>query len=224
MAHPQIIRARIEGEEFTLYYDYDQLEHQRLAKLTDGGKIEWFRLRMQFVFLQPLDRLYKVKSPAFRELNSTKASDHPHRSFVIASFSLLLNGVEALGSFLTPPNTNNWERFHRFIELYMKPWDVTVTKSPMGATKGMKTILWTHFRNGIAHGFCIDRGGIDNEADCSRWRVLCDEQGKPARLEIGPNAFYRDFRAGVDKFFDDMKNRKRCRQVFLARFREVYPT
>ncbi len=55
---------------------------------------------MQFVFLAPIERLFTAKSPAYRELNSTKPDDLPARSSVIASFSLLLNGIEALGSWL----------------------------------------------------------------------------------------------------------------------------
>ncbi len=100
MAHPQIVRAHIEGKDFTLYYDYDQLRDGKLSPLTEGGKIDWFRLRMQFVFLAPIERLFTAKSPAYRELNSTKPDDLPARSSVIASFSLLLNGIEALGSWL----------------------------------------------------------------------------------------------------------------------------
>ncbi len=101
MAHPQVARAHIEGKDFTLYYDYDQLRDGKLSQLTDDGKIEWFRRRMDFVFLEPLSRLYQGKTPAYRALNSTKQNDLPARSFVVPSFSILLNGVEALGSFMT---------------------------------------------------------------------------------------------------------------------------
>ena len=107
MAHPQIVRAHIEGKDFTLYYDYDQLRDGKLSRLTDDGKIEWFRLRMNFVFLEPLCRLYQGKTPAYRALNSTKQNDLPARSFVIPSFSVLLNGVEALGSFTTKRKSGN---------------------------------------------------------------------------------------------------------------------
>ncbi|MGZ3319150.1 MAG: hypothetical protein ACXU95_17905, partial [Isosphaeraceae bacterium] len=129
MAHPQIVRAHIEGNDFTLYYHYDQLRDGKLTRLSEDGRIDWFRYRMQFVFLEPIERLFTAKSPAYRELNSTKLDDLPARSFVIASFSLLLNGIEALGSFLTPKDARNRERFYAFIEKYMKPWGAA---SPMG--------------------------------------------------------------------------------------------
>src|SRR3989338_4130454 len=106
MAHPQIARAQINGQPFTLYYDYDQLREGKLSRLTDNEKIEWFRLRMNYVFLEPLKSLYGGRTPAYRALNSNKPDDLPNRSFVIATFSVLLNGIEALGAFLTSSQSN----------------------------------------------------------------------------------------------------------------------
>ena len=215
MAHPQITRAEIEGIEFTLYYDYDELRDRKLYRLTDAGKIKWFRLRVHFVFLEPLTRLYSGKTPAFRALNSLKKDEQPPSSFVIPAFSVLLNGIEALGSFLTASRKNR-VRFSIFIETYMKSWDTTVPKSPY-TIRNLKEILWKHFRNGIAHGFCIKRGGIDNEADTAPggWQVVDN------RLLVGPHAFFKDFRIAVDSFFRDAE--RVHPPTFLRRFREVYP-
>jgi hypothetical protein len=58
VAQPQIVRAHIEGKEFTLHYDYDQLRDGKLSQLTEGGQIEWFRLRVNYIFLEPMSRLY----------------------------------------------------------------------------------------------------------------------------------------------------------------------
>jgi hypothetical protein len=115
----------------------------------------------------------------------------------------------------------NRERFYAFIEKYMKPWGAV---SPMG-TATLKAILWDHFRNGIAHGFCIEHGGIDNKADTPPgWRVVTDASGTATHLEIGPNAFFRDFRRGVDLFFEEVKTDPVHRAAFLSRLQEVYPT
>ncbi|MFQ6019075.1 MAG: hypothetical protein ACE5KF_12880, partial [Kiloniellaceae bacterium] len=81
-----------------------------------------FRSRMDFVFLEPLRRLYGDKTTAYRELNSTKQNDLPARSFVIATFSVLLNGIEALGSFLTPPHSGKKDNFYAFLKAYMTSW------------------------------------------------------------------------------------------------------
>lgn len=220
MAHPQIPRTRIESIDFTLYYDYDQLRYRKLSRLTDDGKIQWFRHRMNFVFLEPLRRLYDVDSIAFRALNSTKKRGLPARSFVIPTFAVLLNGIEALGSFLTPPRnpakSRDYNRlnFFAFMSTYMKTWDKTEPKAPY-ATKDVKDILWTHFRNGIAHGFRIEGGGIDNEADAMRWRVV------NRRFQVGPNRFFSDFALGTESFFKDTPTIHRV--TFLRRFGEVYP-
>jgi len=210
MAHPQITRAQIEGIEFTLHFDYDQLRDRKLSRLSDEGKVEWFRLRMDYVFLTPLTSLYNGRTPAYRALNSMKQDDLPARSFVIATFSVLLNGIEALGSFMTATKARKRQNVFAFMSTYMPQWDM--------AKKGdVKELLWEHFRNGIAHGFCIEHGGIDNEADQTRWIEL------PESLHIGPNVFFKDFSKGVKRFFRDLKTVRQSREVFLRRFQRVYP-
>ena len=153
---------------------------------------------MEFVFLEPLTRLYSGRTPALRALNSLKKNEQPPSSFVIPAFSVLLNGIEALGSFLTASGSSQ-VRFYAFVETYMESWDTTVAKSPYATSNDLKEILWKHFRNGIAHGFCIERGGIDNEADADR--RAREEQRRRARRaacdpeEVGPCACGDDHRA-----------------------------
>lgn len=155
---------------------------------------------------------------AYRALNSMDQEDLPARSFVIAAFSILLNGIEALGSFITArPEDDKRANFFAFMTAYMKPWNKHIPNSPYAPLGDMKAILWEHFRNGIAHGFCIERGGIDNEADGPRWIV------GPNSLHIGPNPFFQDFRLGLDSFFADLNSDPGRSSTFLARFRQLYP-
>jgi hypothetical protein len=86
--------------DFTLFYDYDPLQGGKVSRLTDSGKIGRFRLRMDCAFLEPLRRLFNTRSKSFRELNSD--TEQPDICFGVAGFSILLSGVEALGSFLPP--------------------------------------------------------------------------------------------------------------------------
>jgi hypothetical protein len=202
--------------DFTLFYDYDQLQAGKLSRLTDSGRIEWFRLRMECVYLEPLRRLFDISSKAFRELNSD--TQRPYTYFGIASFSILLNGVEALGSFLPPLNSGNGvnrDRFVGFIQAYMNPWDITVEGTPY-ETNYLPDILWRHFRNGIAHGFVIEGGGIDPDADATRHLVV-----QSGHLEIGPNIFFGDFIRAAQAFSRDID--LTYRPSFLQRFRDVYP-
>jgi hypothetical protein len=218
MSHPQPARAEINGKPFTLYYDYDQLRDGKLTGLTEDEKIEWFRLRMNYVFLEPLTHLHRGKTPAFRDLNSIKQHDLPARSFVVPAFSVLLNGIEALGSFMTAkPRASKRANFYAFITTSMRRWCVRIPKSPYSPVNDLKGILWEHFRNGIAHGFCIEGGGIDNEADTEPkgWKVT------NGRLQIGPHAFFNDFVLGISSFFREVEAAHRA--TFLRRFRCVYP-
>lgn len=209
--------AQIEDQEFTLFYDYDQLRDRKLTQLTDDGQVEWFRLRMECVFLEPLRRIFDRESVAHRELNSSPEDDGPSRTVMIAAFSILLNGIEALGSFLTSTRTSNRDNFYAFITNYMRNWD-TIVSGTSYQTDCLPEILWKHFRNGVAHGFVIEGGGIDYEADETRWLV------RDRCLEIGPERFFDEFQTGVGAFIDDISNPKSNRRTrFMSRFREVYP-
>ena len=75
-------------------------------------------------------------------------------------------------------------------------------------TDKLVCILWNHFRNGIAHAFVIEKGGIEYEADFEKFRV------KNGRFEVGPIAFLKDF-------FDDIKSKHKSN--FISRFKEAYP-
>ena len=209
------IRAPIEGVDFTLFYDYDQLQDEKLSRLTDDGKITWFRLRMDCVFLEPLRRVFDTNSIVYREL---KSEEPPFRSFLIASFSILLNGVEALGSFLPPLKSTkreNRDNFVAFIKTYMRRWDINVAGTRY-QTNYLPDILWRYFRNGIAHGFVIKGGGIDYDADATQYLVR-----PKGYLEIGPLAFFSDFLIAARTFLTDIQSTYRT--SFLGGFRKVYP-
>lgn len=162
--------------------------------------------------MKPLTILF---DKSFEKENSKNGNG----TFTIMSFSILLNGVEALGSFLVPPGDKkdkngkyvqgiNKKCFLEFIKKYMSEWD----KNSIGDK------LWKHFRNGIAHAFVIENGGIDYGADLIRFRTT--EQGT---LEIGPQVFFKDFQEGLKCFFNDVRGKDKIRLVFLDNFREYYP-
>jgi hypothetical protein len=58
----------IEGMEFTLFYDYDQLRDRKLTELSEEGKIKWFGFRMEMVFLEPLRKIFNRESVAHKNL------------------------------------------------------------------------------------------------------------------------------------------------------------
>jgi hypothetical protein len=217
--------VEIEEMQFTLFYDYDQLRDGKLTRLSKGGKIKWFELRTEMVFLEPLRKIFNRKSVAHKELNSSPESNWPRAAVMTAAFSILLNGVEALGSFLNCSKTfvhehnrkrgKNYFAFREFIQRYMKDWDVLVQGTSYKFSY-LPEILWEHFRNGITHAFVVGGGGIEYDADPTRWKIKWG-----GYLEIGPISFFEDFLKGVNNFFEDAKANHTMN--FLQRFEAAYP-
>ena len=222
----EVGKKRIENDDFTLFYDYDELRDGKLSKLSVDGKIEWFRHRMKAVFLSPLRKLFDQTSDVHKQLNSPPNTEWPWSAFMTATFSILLNGVEALGSFLPYSKTfvhehnknrgKNYFRFRGFIQSYMPDWDVEIPGTSYQSSY-LPEILWDHFRNGIAHAFVVEGGGIEFEADPTRWKIKWGRY-----LEIGPIRFFEDFEKGVTNFFEDAKSK--YRKEFLSRFEVAYPS
>ena len=171
------------------------------------------------VFLEPLRKIFNKESVAHKELNSSPEADWPRAAVMTPAFSILLNGVEALGSFLVQENNRkrgkNDFAFREFIQAYMKDWDVKVQGTSYKSSY-LPEILWKHFRNGIAHAFVVEGGGIEYEADPQRWLIKWGNY-----LEIGPIRFFEDFQKGVTNFFEDANSKHLPN--FLSRFKKTYP-
>lgn len=133
--------ATIENIEFTLFYDYDQLRDRKLTKLNDEGKIEWLQARMEMIFLEPVRRIISDESQPHPVLHSSEHDPVPPRTAAILAFSIVLNGVEAVGSFITPAGGNG-QRFKTFMKSYMKKWDKSVKKTDYTDTS-LVSILWS---------------------------------------------------------------------------------
>lgn len=208
--------AIIEGIEFTLFYSYDQLgRDKKLSSLSDIGKIEWLERRMVMVLIEPLNRLLDRDSVAWKSLNSHASEEEPRRTVDIATFSILLNGVEALGSFLRPLDRKNKHNFIAFMSSYMANWNAEV--KIFGGSKKLPELLWKNFRSGIAHAFVIERGGIDFGLT-SNWEIQND------LLAVNPKLFYNDFLIGKSKLFEDAKETNSLNhKIFLKRFQDAYP-
>jgi len=225
----------IEDKEFTLFYDYDELRDGKLNLLSDGGKIEWFRYRMEAVFLSPLKKLFDRNSDVHKQLNSAPDAEWPWTAMITAAFSLLLNGIEALGSFLPEnktitkehynknKNSRNYFAFKQFIVNYMRDWDVSVKGTDYRDKEGLRyedvyipLILWDYFRNGIAHAFVVKGGGIEYEADKTGFLIKYD-----GYLEIGPIKFFQDFEKALENYFAEVREPYRTR--FISQFNKAYP-
>jgi hypothetical protein len=191
---------------------------------------------MEAIFLLPLKKLFDRDSDTHKQLNSAPNAEWPWTAMITAAFSLLLNGIEALGSFLPGNKTitkehyiknkksKNYFAFKQFIVNYMKDWDICVENTSYRNKEGQRyenvylpLILWDHFRNGIAHAFVVKGGGIEYEADEKGFLIKYN-----GYLEIGPIKFFQDFEKALENYFVEVRDRYRTE--FISQFNRAYPS
>lgn len=194
------MRKRIEGYDFELYKEYDKAN---LTKISYKGKVRWFEARVNLVLINPLSVLSNDK---YRQEIQNQGGD------ILLSFgTLVCNGIEALGGFLK--GKASYKSFRDFVITYMDHrWQL---QRPDGIPYWKA--LRDDFRNGLAHGFTIDKGGF--EASVNYFEM------KPYGLEIDEKLFYKDFKRGYEKYIDDLVNSMPISSLyrrFEKRFNEVF--
>jgi len=208
--------AKIEGYDCTLFYDYDCYRDMILPKLTDDGKIKWLELRMRMIFLRPLEVLFDRNSSAFHELESPSQDGSP-RTITLMAVSLLMNGIEALGSFLTNLKSMKKENFCAFMDQFMPDWTCQISSPQHGKQPvSLSKILWDDYRNGLAHSFAIGGAGVDAVQGKDKFKI----DGNTLQIDIWK--FFSDFKLAVDKMFSDVSASGTSRSHFLSRFADVY--
>lgn len=226
---PEIVLG-FPGDPFTLFYDYDQVELHKLTPLNREQKAEWFRRRLYMAFIEPLRRVW-TERVVFESLLESKLDPKKECSFSIAAMGIMLNVVEALGSFRNPQLTreggrdSNWITFLEFLSNHMREWSVTTANNV-----SVPKVLWKSFRNGIAHdlrvGQVSEDGGLwgslefrGNFADPSKKRFEIHGQ----LLRVCPEDFFDDLKSGVDDYFGRLRGNEPLLANFSSRFNEVYP-
>jgi hypothetical protein len=224
------ITLGIPGDPFTLFYDYDQVEEHKLTPLTKEQKAIWFERRLRMTFLEPLRRIWKERQ-VFESLLESKLDSQLECSFSIAAMGIMLNVVEALGSFRKPEiarskdQDGNWKMFIEFLSNHMRAWNVNTANNV-----SVPNVLWKSFRNGIAHDLRVGQvpqdGGLwgslefrDNFANSNRRRFERHEQ----LLRVCPEDFFDDLVTGVKEYFAKLKEGNELLDNFESRFDEVYP-
>jgi len=215
---PQL-ELEVGGQRFSFFYDYDQRRENKLTGLTDHQKALWFAKRIGMTFLDPLRAIFQnLPSPVFDGLMDTTLSQP--RSFSIAIMSVMLNGVEALGSFLEPDYVGkqggNKRMFEAFIEKYLPIW---WRKPVPGGNPDITFLLWDCFRNGVAHGFQITPPGSLEflKDEPYRW------ESQMKVVQVCPLHFFNDLDHGVCNYCLDLKSKQEILDKFMQRFQRVYP-
>jgi hypothetical protein len=181
-------------------------------------------------FLEPLRRIWKERS-VFESLLESKLGSQKECSFSIAAMGIMLNVVEALGSFRKPElarskdQDGNWKMFIEFLSNHMRAWNVNIANNV-----SVPNVLWKSFRNGIAHDLRVGQvpqdGGLwgslefrDNFANSNGRRFEKHED----LLRVCPEDFFDDLAAGVNEYFAKLKEGTELLDKFKSRFDEVYP-
>jgi len=208
-------KINIEGHLCSLFMDYDKYPVDILSQLSDDGKIEWLEKRMNMIFLDPMRKIYNRNSVAHKELHRQK-NRNPMNPMVMM-LSLLLNGIEALGSFLTFYNGRNKNsvRFNTFMDGYMLNWTQRINV-PNEGYKKLSEFLWSKYRNGLAHSFAILKAGIDDVQGNSIFKI------QDNILQIDGQKFFRDLTIAINSMFSDVKNNTQVKQIFIRRFNGEY--
>lgn len=174
----------------TGFVDYDR---PHLGGLTDSEKIDYFEYRVRLVVLNPASRWLQT----------------PEVSGIVGSSALLMIGVslccavEATGKFVDGMATagagKNRARFFAFLSRYMSADYQTRTVS--GLTFGDS--LWTHFRNGIAHGFAVSHGGFEGDRGDPYFKVT-PIAGRDC-LMVNPFLLFNDYQQGFGRYIGDLR-------------------
>jgi hypothetical protein len=172
--------VQIDGKAWKLFKDYDKPHY---SYLSPTGKIEYLEKRVQLILIDPLEEI-KQKVLA----NSTT------EYYWLCIITLVCCGIEATGGYLIGRDQRiafkkgtSPKAFKEFVRRYMPDYNAYVHD------------LWKFFRNGLAHGFCIQKGGIELNLPNPAQR------NTNIGVQINGDEFFDKFKTGFFKYADDLK-------------------
>ena len=164
------------------------------------------------IFLFPVKKIIDRAGTIYAQIEHPPGE--PPMTAMLMITSMLMNGIEALGSFLTTSDKNG-VCFDKFMDKYMPDWIAQVTV-PHHARAKLSRVLWKSYRNGLAHSFVIKNAGIEPVPDPDKYII------SHTTLQIDAWKFFDDLVAGVNTMFQDVRNDPQANRLFLRRFKKVY--
>lgn len=191
------------GKKVSGFIDYDR---KVLKDASTDDWIYWVEYRLGLILLKPMDAFFTETSPYHDKIN---AGD---KTFFLAGVTVILCTIEAMGTFYTGCCGSGASGFSykKWISKYMPGW---TGKAPSGLS--ITEWLWDSARCGLAHQLGFKTGGI--EAYGRKPPKWCEDKDG---IKINPDAFYGDFKAGVQQFFQDLRKKSNddLRSKFKSRF------
>jgi len=188
----------IEGTEYTGFIDYDRVA---LKKASLQAKILWLEYRVKKVLIDPLDQLLPPDAPCHKQVNDGD------RTFNLCGVTLVACAIEGLGHFLTGDPDETGASFKAWVITYMPDWDKITPNNCR-----VRDWLWTSARNGMAHQLTFTSGGTE----CNGGQRFVEK--RDGQIEMDPFLFYSDFKAGVGRFFQNLKANGKMQTAFQGRF------
>lgn len=208
---------QIQGLNFTGFPGRDATS---LRQLDYHGRVAWFRYRFDLVFARPLQRFVALESP---------------ECYVwLCVMNLVGSAVSSLADFAergTDP-----DKFTHFVSRYMPTFaqadlllhDPTTSGGSQAVTAAEH--FYRFFRNGLAHDFCIQWGGLQHreETGTHGHNYLFEaDQGVNGEHGLGivPREFIADFTSACLTFITDLEQAVpggATQRAFDRTFKRVY--
>lgn len=170
------------GQEMSLFKGY--VDKSLLKALNFGDKIIFLKARAILIFLDPLEEIL------YLERENALAKFH-----LLNVMTIVCCAIEGFGHYLTGEvgMGTATPAFKKFVKTFM---NADFQKVYDGET--YSDILWKYFRNGLAHGFVIERGGIE------RYMHEYFNINPKIGLEIDIDKFVLDFKKAFGEFFEKL--------------------
>lgn len=209
---------QIQGLEFSGFPGRDA---GNLRHLNYGGRVAWFKFRFELVFLTPFTRLV--------------ASEGPNCYVWLCVMNLAGAAFSSLADFAG--RGSDPDKFAAFLNLYLPTFtragfvlhDPTANARNRSAASATAQ-FYRFFRNGLAHDFCIQWGGVQHReevGDVGHGYLFETAQGLPGEHGLGvvPREFVVDFQEGCARFVADLEQApagNNLQEAFDRSFKRVY--
>lgn len=209
---------QIQGLEFSGFPGRDAVA---LHHLNYDGRVAWFKFRFELVFLAPFTRLV--------------AQERADCYIWLCVMNLAGAAISSFADFMS--RGDDQSKFVAFVDLYMPTFaqagfvlhDPTANGRNRPAQSAAAQ-FYRFFRNGLAHDFCIQWGGLQHREEVNNighGYLFETAQGQPGEHGLGvvPREFVTDFQAGCTRFIAELERApvgSVLRASFDRTFQRVY--